>query len=257
MSNNKQIIRSVQRAIDILRAFNINTETLTLTEIAEVTGLAKSTATRVLTTLEENNFLEREPDSGRYRLGAQLYFLGQAAGHSISLKNIAQNTMIKLRDEIGETVNLYIKEGEHRVCIQQYESLHSVKHLIKIGQHLPLTVGASGKVLLAYQDNILFENVIEKQHMAKSKDELKQELSSIRKKHYSESIEERERGTSAIASPIFNISGKLEAALSISGPAHRFNPHDQLEVQKALLRASQEISANMGFYDKNHNFKSN
>ncbi|MEI3611339.1 IclR family transcriptional regulator [Pseudogracilibacillus sp. SO30301A] len=245
--NNPQIIRSVQRAIDVLNCFSEEKSELTLTEISIVTGLAKSTTTRILATLEENRFVEKEASTGKYRLGRQLYFLGHRAGRSIELKEVAKETMIRLRDQLKETVNLYVREGEHRVCVQQYESLQSVKHMIQIGQHLPLTVGASGKVLLAYEPKKFIEEIMEKQVMVKSKVALLSELNMITVEKYAESIEERETGTSAAAAPIFNIHGEAIAALSLSGPAQRFNPSKVPDLKTILVASALEISNHMGF----------
>lgn len=247
MENKPQTIRSVQRAIDVLRSFGVKSDGLTLTEISKETGLAKSTTTRVLATLEENNFLEKDEASGRYHLGVQLYFLGHAAGRSIGLKDVSKDPMIRLREQLGETINLYILEGEHRVCIQQFESLQSVKHMIQIGEHLPLTIGASGKVLLAYQEEAFIDTMMDKQQMVKSKAALKEELKMITTNKYGESIEEREAGTSAAATPIFGIEGNVIGVLSISGPAHRFNPSEIDHLAKYLVDAAQEISVNMGY----------
>lgn len=244
MDNNPLIIRSVQRAIDVLNCFGVKNKELTLTEISNETGLAKSTAIRVLATLEENNFLDKDSDSGKYCLGSQMYFLGYAAGKSISLKSAAKSAMCNLRKQVGETINLFVLRGDHRVCIQQYESLQSVKHMVQIGEELPITLGASGKVLLAFLPQTKIEELIQSQMMVKSQDQLLTELNSIRETHYAESIEEREKGTSAIASPIFGIDGEVIGALSISGPAHRFYPSEK--AKEALLKTAIEISRNMG-----------
>lgn len=244
-NNNQPIIRSVQRAIDILNCFQ--EKELTLTEISKETGLAKSTTTRLLATLEENKFVEKDLTSGKYRLGKQLYFLGYRAGQSIELKEVAKKTMLRLRDQLKETVNLYIKDGEHRVCIQQYESLQSVKHMVQIGQRLPLTVGASGKILLAYESRKFIEEMMEKQVMVKSKLALLSELNEITIENYAISIEEREKGTSAAAAPIFDINGEVIAALSVSGHAQRFNPSNIENLKTILVASALEISNNLGY----------
>lgn len=242
-----QTIRSVQRAIDVLQVVGAHDDGLTLTEISNETKLAKSTVTRVLATLEVNNYIQKEESTGKYYLGVQLYFLGHAASKSLSLNNVAKDTMLAFREEIGETVNLYIADGYYRVCVQQYESLHSVKHMIQVGQQLPMTVGASGKVLLAYKDNAFIEEVMQKQPMVKSKEALKEELAHIKSIQYAESIEEREVGTSAAAAPIFDIDGKMIGALSVSGPAQRFNPQKVEGLKERLIEKAYEISSNMGY----------
>src|SRR5699024_6472826 len=104
-----------------------------------------------------------------------------------------------------ETVNLYILDGEQRACIQQYESEQSVKHMISIGQKLPLTVGAGGKVLLAHQSRAYIDKVIAVQP---KNVKLEKELQYIVEEKYAESMDERETGTSAASSPIFNMKGE-------------------------------------------------
>lgn len=249
MENNPQTIRSVQRAIDVLYSFGVKHDRLTLTEISQATGLAKSTTTRILATLEDNQFLEKDHASGKYQLGVQLYFLGHAAGKSIRLKDLSKDSMLRLREQLEETVNLFILEGEHRVCIEQFESLQSVKHMIQIGEQLPLTIGASGKVFLAYQDATFIDHLMNKQQMVKTKAALKEELLKITANQYADSIEEREPGTSAAAAPIFGMEGNLIGVLSISGPAYRFNPSEINHVEKYLLEAAMEISVNMGYQE--------
>ncbi|MGM8211270.1 IclR family transcriptional regulator [Virgibacillus sp. W0430] len=244
---NVQVNRSVQRAIDLLHCFDRENNELTLTEIAQKTGLAKSTTTRLLATLEMNFFIERNTSSNKYRLGRQLYFLGHAAGRSMQLIEMSKEIMVRLRDQLKETINLYVLEGEARVCVQQYESPYSVKHMIQIGQGLPLTVGASGKVLLAYQAKKFIHEMMDKQTMVKTKHALMQELNQIVLDKYADSIEEREAGTSAAAAPIFNINGEVVAALSISGPANRFNPRKVADLKTILVAAAIEISTSLGF----------
>jgi DNA-binding IclR family transcriptional regulator len=245
--NNVQTIRSVQRAIDVLHCFDRENNELSLTEIAKQTALAKSTTTRILATLEENKFIERNVQTGKYRLGRRLYFLGHAAGNTMELREVSRTPMLRLRNQLKETINLYVLENESRICIQQFESLHSVKHMVQIGQSLPLTVGASGKVLLAYQQPSFINEMMEKQTMVKGKAALRAELGKIIEGKYAESIEEREVGTSAAAAPVFDINNELVAALSISGPAHRFNPQKVDNLKTVLVAAALDISTKLGY----------
>src|SRR5690625_4519699 len=110
---NNQTIRSVQRSIDILQCLKENNEELTMTEISEITSLSKSTVSRLLYTLEINSFVEKDPNSGKYRLGRELYFLGNIAGRSIQLKEEAKDIMERLRDQLRETINLYVLDGKY------------------------------------------------------------------------------------------------------------------------------------------------
>ncbi|WP_370514497.1 IclR family transcriptional regulator [Alteribacillus sp. YIM 98480] len=240
-------IRTLQRAIDILNCFHREEPELTLTEISNKIELAKSTTTRLLATLELNHFVEKNPVTSKYRLGRQLYFIGHVAGQSIELRSVAEETMKRLRNQTKETVNLYVLDGEHRTCIQQYESTQSVKHMVSIGQKLPVTVGAGGKVLLAYQSKDFKEQVMGEQPIKTTKTDLKNELKTIVEERYAESIDEREAGTSAASSPIFDIDGNMVAALSVSGPSSRFKPHELPDLKTSLVAAAMEISNYLGY----------
>ncbi|MDQ0298045.1 DNA-binding IclR family transcriptional regulator [Salibacterium salarium] len=249
MENNESPkgIRTLQRAIDILHCFQEEDRELTLTEISQKIELAKSTTTRLLSTLESNHFVEKNPITSKYRLGRQLYFIGHLAGQSIELRPVAEPTMKRLRNQTKETVNLYVLDGNYRACVQQYESTQSVKHMVSIGQKLPLTVGAGGKMLLAHQDKDFIDEVIAEQPIFHSKVDLKNELNTIVEEKFAVSVDEREMGTSAASSPVFDIDGNITAALSVSGPSSRFKPKELPELKTSLTAAAVEISNNLGY----------
>ncbi len=240
-------IRSLQRAIDILNCFTMEENELSLTEISKKINLAKSTVIRLLYTLELNNFVERDPATFKYKLGKQLYFIGNLAGRSIEIRSVAKATMERLRDQTRETVNLYVLDKESRICIQQFESLQSVRHAVRIGEKLPLTLGATGKILLGYQSDDFIENIYKQEKPKRSKSDLKKELQHIVEERFAKSIDEREVGSSAIATPIFDVNGHVIAALSISGPTVRFEEEVISKFKKQLIDGGIEISTNLGF----------
>lgn len=247
---NKKGNRSLQRAIDILNCFDAHHPELTLTEIAEKTELAKSTVTRLLTTLEWNSFIEKDPKTLRYKLGKQLILLGENAGRSFQLEEQAEMVMHALHRQTKETVHLYVPEGKHRVCIKQLESPYSVKHIVRLGEKQNLSMGASGKVFLAYQSSEFVDQIINEEKPRKEKRILMEELDVIRKEKFSESTDENEKGISAVASPIFNSEGKVVASISISGPSNRFIPSERPEVKELLTQATREVSNKLGFVDE-------
>lgn len=240
-------IRSLQRAVDIVQCFTMEEGELSLTEISKKVNLAKSTVIRLLYTLEMNNFVERDPATFKYKLGKQLYFIGNIAGQSIEIRSAAKATMEKLRDQTKETVNLYVLDKESRVCVQQFESLQSIRHIVKIGEKLPLTLGAAGKVLLAYQSDDVIDKVINSEDPKRRKSDLMKELNLIVDECFAQSIDEREVGSSAIATPIFDVNGDVIAALSLSGPTSRFKKDVIEEIRNYLMDSGVEISVNLGF----------
>ncbi|MEH7385948.1 IclR family transcriptional regulator [Bacillus sp. JJ1521] len=246
-SEQEKGIRSLQRAIDILNCFTLEENELSLTDISKKINLAKSTVIRLLYTLELNSLVERDPATFKYKLGKQLYFLGNLAGRSIEIRSVAKATMERLRDQTRETVNLYVLDKDSRICIQQFESLQSVRHAVRIGEKLPLTLGATGKVLLAYQSDEFIEKTYIRENPKKNKEDLKKDLDQIVDERFAKSIDEREVGSSAIATPIFDVNGNVIAALSISGPTTRFKEEVITKLRNLLIEGGIEISSNLGY----------
>lgn len=246
-------LRTVQRALDILSCFSEERQELTLTDISKEMNLAMSTTTRLLKALEMNHFVEKNQETMKYRLGQRLYLLGYIAGKSIQLRELAKPLMYALRDETKETVNLYVLDSTSRVCIEQAEGLQSIRHLVKIGEKLPLYAGAGGKVLLAFQSEEFQQKVFAAEADHVMGDDWKKERKHILDTYTSCSIDEREVGSAAVAAPIFNIHGEVKACLSISGPTHRFTEEVIPQLQQKVKKQAQRLSEQLGYVVK-HNF---
>ncbi|WP_134699200.1 IclR family transcriptional regulator [Ammoniphilus sp. YIM 78166] len=245
-SKDAESLRTVQRALDILDCFTTQEPELSLTDISNKIQLAKSTTTRLLATLEQNEYLIKNSDTLRYRLGTKLFFLGHIVGESMEIRNIARPYMTKLRDLTKETVNLYVLEDRSRICVEQCEGLHTIRHMVNLGEKLPLHVGAGAKVLLAYQSHGIQEEVLA-EVPAGRRNQLREELQEIRNVGVAYSQGEREVGSSAVAAPIFDIKGRVTACLSISGPTSRF-PEETVSFLKVIVKAEAlQISKDIGF----------
>ncbi|MGM0876691.1 MAG: IclR family transcriptional regulator [Bacillota bacterium] len=240
-------LRTVQRALDIINCFSLQNKELTLTEISSTINLAKSTTSRLLSTLEMNGFVIKDTNTLKYKLGYNLYYLGYIAGKSIQIKEVAYPFMQSLRNETKETVNLYIIEEEYRVCIEQCESPQQLRHLVKIGERLPLWSGAGGKVLLAYQDKVFQQQILASNPIRKSDEIIKRDLDVIQAEGFALSQDERELGLSAIAAPIFSVDNKVNACLSISGPTQRFSQEVMEQFKAKLIHQAAKISECIGF----------
>ena len=243
-------LRTVQRALDILNTFSVEESELTLTEIALRISLAKSTTTRLLNTLENNGLVTKDPDTLKYKLGQKLSYLGYVANRSIHVGNVALPIMKDLRDKTKETVNLYLLDDEYRVCIEQMEGLQSLRHMVQIGQKLPLWAGAGGKALLAFQ-NSQFQHRIKRLVKPEEKwPSLQKEFQEIITDGCSSSSDEREVGSSAVAAPIFGVDGTVHYSLSISGPTQRFSK-ERIEELLVLVRSGAlQISESLGYTSK-------
>ncbi|MCX7570623.1 IclR family transcriptional regulator [Tumebacillus sp. DT12] len=232
----KGTVRAVERALDILLCFAGSETELGLSDIAKRIGLHKSTVHRLLASLESKGFIRRHPQTEKYRLGWSVLELVSNVYQSDDLSSIVSPEMTRLRDLLGETISLYVLSGIERIRIQAIESKQPVRRVANVGRRLPLYVGASGKVLLAYSSEELLEELMTDSSWPPelSRDEFRHALQQVRESGYAVSIEEREPGAAAVAAPIRGRNGEAVAALSISGPVDRFTP-------EAVERFAQEV----------------
>lgn len=215
-----------------------------MTEIAERTGLHKSTVHRMLSTLEAKGFVERDRASDRYRLGMRVWELSANLSQSDDPAVIWLPEMERLRDELGETVSIYVRDGKERIRIQAVQSNLAVRRVAPVGVRLPLFVGASGKVLIAYADPAEQEALMREADAAAVGDleRFREQLADIRRIGYATSMEEREQGAAAVSAPIFNHAGKLAGALSVSGPAGRLT----MDIMRQCAPQIMESALRMG-----------
>ncbi|MHA0856464.1 IclR family transcriptional regulator [Paenibacillus sp. CMAA1364] len=224
MENRKLTVRSVDRALDILLCFTKN-DNLGLTEIAGQISLHKSTVHRLLSTLEEKGFVTRDKSTDKYRLGMRVWELSTHLSHNDDPAILLLPAMEKLRDRLGETVSLYLREGNERLRIQAVQSNQAIRRVANVGARLPLYVGASSKVLVAFataEEQAVLLKDGEWSSFVNLNSYMKQ-LHEIQACGYATSFEEREPGAAAIAVPIFRRDGCIAAALSVSGPVNRLS----------------------------------
>ena len=233
MEEGKSTVRAVDRALDILLCFTARTD-WAMTEIAEHVGLHKSTVHRMLATLEEKGFIERDRATDRYHLGLKVWELSANLSRSDDQATIWLPEMVRLRDQLGETVSIYVRDGTERIRIQAVQSNQPVRRVAPVGVRLPLYAGASSKVLLAYADPIIKESIMNDPSwdQAVDKESYNRKLVEVREQGYATSFEERETGATALSAPILDRTGNLAAALAVSGPASR------LTMEKMLANAS-------------------
>lgn len=247
MEDDKKTVRAVERALDVLLCFAEGSE-WGLTEIAGRVGLHKSTVFRLLATLEAKGFLKRDEATEKYRLGLSVLELSAHLSRSDDPSVVLLPEMERLRDELGETVSLYVRDRSERVRIQAVQSTQAIRRVADVGARLPLSVGASSKVLLAFSEPGVRGGVmsdpswpagLQRQAFAK-------QLDDIVASGYATSFEEREPGAAAVSAPIFNRSGKLVAALSVSGPSNRLTPDRMHEHAPAIMEAARRMGALLG-----------
>lgn len=219
-------VRSVERALALLQCFDLDTDTLTLSELAEKLSLAPSTTSRLAGVLTSLGFLEKSR-SKTYSLGRKVYLLGAVARAHFKLQRVVLPHMLAVRDACNEAVSLYGREGGDRVCYEHVESLLSMRCVVRVGDRFPLWAGAAGKCLLAYADEATVEAEIAKARRITGTTIVERvrflkDLREIRARG-GEAIShgEREEGVVSIAVPIFAPRREIAYAFSVAAPAPR------------------------------------
>lgn len=226
--------RSVERAVDILECFSEGSPDLRVTDIAKMVGLSKATVYRILRTLDARGYVEQNPESEKYRLGVQTLRLSKVFLSGLDFRRVALPYMKVVRDALNESVNLFVSNGTSRVVVERLESNEPFQRILKIGDELPLTKGAAGKIFMAFGEVNCPEA-----------DEA--ELEMIRQQGYAVSHGERQQGASSVAVPVFNHAGKIIASLAIAGPTIRFREPALSQYVAVVVENGKAISRGLGY----------
>jgi IclR family acetate operon transcriptional repressor len=246
------IVQSVDRAVSVLVMLARMGEA-GVTEIADELGVHKSTAFRLLATLESRGLAEQNMARGKYRLGFGVVNLASAVTASLDLNRVSRTVCEALARQVGETVNLAIHDGDAVINVDQVMGSSAVTTVNWVGKRNPLHATSSGKVFLAHMPA---ENLDD--HLGRPlprftpntitrPDELRRQLGTVRANGYASTVEELEVGLNAVAAPIQSFEGTVVAALSASGPAYRLTPDSLVQVARQTVLAAATISERLGY----------
>jgi len=190
----------------------------TLGQLLERTELSRATAHRLATALVVHGLLRRDPQ-GRYVLGARTLELGQAAAAAWPLAEAATAALDELRDATEESAQLYVRDGDRRVCVASLESPHGLRTIVTAGATLPLDVGSGGRVLLG----------------------------DAAPGSWLASVGEREAGVASVSAPVVDDRGEIVAAIGVSGPVERLTRDPGARFGPAVVAAAAQVAAAAGF----------
>jgi DNA-binding IclR family transcriptional regulator len=245
-----QGVRSVQRALDILGLLTETQPAISIAEIVRATGLAKTTVIRLVQTLEQNGLLWATAKG--YMAGPGLWRWAHLARESWELPPETKELMRGLAQRQRETVNLYVLRDIYRVCVAQQESPQPLRHVVRVGDELPLWAGASSKILLRDANPMLLNRIARSSpYGADHADTLKAQIDEAAVRGFAFSHGEREAGLSAVAVPVLGRTGSVVAALSLSGPTVRFPDELVQEFVDALV----EVAGRMAERGFDHPFR--
>jgi DNA-binding IclR family transcriptional regulator len=206
----------LDKAMSVLRAVEAGARTLA--QLVEATGLHRATAHRLAAALVVHGLLRRDED-GRYLPGLGLLALARAAAESLPLAEIAQPVLDELRDATAESAQLFVRDGDRRVCVATAESPHGLRTIVAVGAALELARGSAGHVLQAEQ--------------------------AVLSRGWCASVAEREAGVASVSAPVLD-GPRVIAAVSVSGPVDRTGRDPGSRYAPAVVAAARRLEAAAG-----------
>jgi DNA-binding IclR family transcriptional regulator len=207
----------LDKAVGVLGALRAG-GALGLADLQAATGLPRATAHRLAVALEEHGLVRRD-GAGRFCLGFELIALGLAAADAFPLADVARPLLAELRDSTGESVQLFVREGNERRCVVSLQSPHGLRWIVPEGARLPLEVGSAGHVLGAPGGGV----------------------TGPAERGPVESVEEREPGVASVSAAVHARDGVVIAAVSISGPVERLTRHPAQRFGAAAVACAEAL----------------
>jgi DNA-binding IclR family transcriptional regulator len=221
----------VDKSVAILAA--VAAQPRALAELVEATALPRATAHRLAVALEVHRLLARDAD-GRFVLGPRV---GELAGALPDpLVAAAGPVLAWVRDESGESAQLYRQDGFERVCVAAAERAHGLRTTVPVGARLPLTAGSGAQVICAWSDPASLADVLAAAEFPE------RSLAEVRRRGWAQSVGQREVGVASVSAPVLGARGELLAAISISGPIERLGRSPGTRFAPTLVTAAHRLS---------------
>ncbi len=239
--------------MEVLNLFDERRREIGVVEAAELLGRPKSTASRWLSAMERAGFLDRDTDSGRYRISLRLAAFGELARQSSSLQQAAYAWLRQITSETGETSNLVVPVGSEASNVEAVESPRPVAHMGAVGRRFPLHASAGGKALLvdhgADELRDLSSGVLERrtEHTITRGEDLIRELAVVREQGYAVNWQEMEEDLVGIGAPVRDHRSRVVAALTISAPIWRVSRDDLPRIGGVIRDAARGLSLSLGW----------
>ena len=253
--------KTLSKGLYILTLFNEEDAFLTVEELSKRANIPKPTVYRLLKPLEEYRFIKKVEfvkgssriESDHYQLGVKCLELGAIAASQLELRNISYPYMKQLRDELGESVQLVIRDGNEAVYIEKVESDKPVRLYTKIGRRAPLYAGACPRAILSFMPDDEIRRILKPPLFSIGPntnikiEEIWESIIEAREKGYTFSESELEAGSAAFATPLFDHFGDIAGALSIAGFSDHYMSTDDRDFVIPMWKVAEKISKGLGF----------
>lgn len=246
-------IQVLDRALALLEVLAHQGPDLTLAQISELLKLHKSTAHRLIMVLERHRLIERNSNTGKYRLGLKLFELGTKAIGQLDLRERARPFLERAVLEVGETVHLCVYDDGEVVYLDKVEPTRSVRLASSVGRRNPAYCTSVGKAMMAFLPEAQVELAAAKhgfrqltRRTISNMLELKAELAKVRKLGYALDNEENEEGVCCVGAPVWSFGPHPIAAISVSGPTFRMTSEKIPVVAQSVVAIAQGLSRQLG-----------
>jgi DNA-binding IclR family transcriptional regulator len=254
-SKDRYLINSILRACKILKSFSGEKAHFKMSDLARQLHLDRSTTYRILLSLEQAGFVEKNEEAGTYSLGLAAFEIGNAYLMQTDLIQVSKPVMADLASKAQETVHLAVLSDMEIVYVDKVDSPRTLGVMSKLGQRGPLHCTSLGKTLLAFQPGGEQTRILHKIRMhpftsrtITSKKKLREELKMVKRQGYALDRREIEEEVECIGAPILNYLGNVIAALSISGPQRKIGTPCEKQFIQDVVKAAALISSKMGYH---------
>lgn len=207
---------------------------LTLAGLVTATGLARPTAHRLAVALEHHRLVGRDLQ-GRFVLGPRIVELADSAADD-PLISTASPILTRLRDITGESVQLFRRQGDVRLCVAAVERPTGLRDTVPVGVQLPMTAGSAAQVLLAWEDPETVSTFLPQAAFSASS------LAGVRRRGWAQSVGEREAGVASVSAPVLAQGNRTIAVISVSGPIERLTKQPGRLHAPAVMAAAERLS---------------
>ncbi len=248
------MVGSVQKALDILDIFTPQKPELSLTELAGLLSLNKSTLFGLLRTLEHHGYIVQNPQTKRYRLGLHLLDRAALVVDYADVSRVAPPFLDELRDKVEENAHLGVMEDGEIVYLYRAQGPHSLSVNSRPGMRAPVHCTSMGKAIMAFLPPEEVASIIEKRGLPASTPNtitdpalLQENLHEIRQQGYAVDTEELHIGSQCVAAPIFDMHDKVVGAVSVSVPSVRMGGSRRSHIMHCVMDSAQIISKQLGW----------